>query len=203
MPEIAADPPSPPCFSCFSKPELSNFNGLYLISSASAHALEGSRPVFNPSFTIRGQAAWETRAACAMNIGDVMTPDVEVVTPGDTLSTAARIMAQLDSDVLPVGENNKLVGIITGRDIAIRVAAEGRNAEEVVVGEAMSTDILYCFAEERVEDVAFKMGAWWIRRLPVVGQDRRLLGTVALGDLIPSKPHPPDLDEPAAVASAI
>ena len=122
-----------------------------------------------------------------MRVGDVMTPDVDVEAPGDTLRTAARLMAQLDFAALPVGDDERLVGIITSRDIAIRIVAEGRDPETTTVRQAMSTDVLYCFAEENVEEVLEKMGGWWVRRLPVVGQDKRLLGIVSLGELAPVK----------------
>lgn len=122
-----------------------------------------------------------------MKVGDVMTPDVDVVASSDNLRTAARLMAQLDLAALPVGEGDKLVGIITSRDIAVRIVAEGRDPETTTVSQAMSTDVLYCFEEERVEDVSKKMGDWWVRRLPVVSPDKRLLGTVSLGELAPAE----------------
>lgn len=122
-----------------------------------------------------------------MKVGEVMTPDVEVVAPDDTLRTAARLMAELDSGALPVGEDNKLVGIITGRDIAIQAVAERRDPEKITVRQVMSTDVLYCFEDESVEDVSEKMGDWWVRRIPVVAPDKRLLGIVSLGELAPAK----------------
>ena len=82
-----------------------------------------------------------------MKIRDVMTPDLEVVTPDDKLRTAARLMADLDFEALPVGEDNKLVGMITGRDIAVRIVGEGCDPEAITVCQAMSTDLLYCFEE--------------------------------------------------------
>jgi CBS domain-containing protein len=120
-----------------------------------------------------------------MKVRDLMTPDVEVVTPDDTLRTAAQLMVDLGSAALPVGEGNQLIGMITDRDIAIRVAAEGWDPEKVTVSQAMSSDALYCFENEDIEDVSEKMGNWWIRRLPVVSGDKRLIGTVCLGDLTP------------------
>jgi CBS domain-containing protein len=91
-----------------------------------------------------------------------------------------------------VGEDNKLVGIITSRDIAIQIVAEGRDAETVTVRQAMSTDVLYCFEDESVEDVSEKMGDWWVRRLPVVTQDKRILGIVSLCELAPAQSSPED-----------
>src|SRR4051794_11517780 len=120
-----------------------------------------------------------------MKIADVMTPDLETVSPSDTLKTAARLMADLDSGALPVGEDNRLIGTITGHDIAMQVAAEGLDPEKTTVGQAMSSDVLYCFESESVEEVSEKMRGWWVRRLPVVSRDKRLIGVVSLGDLAP------------------
>jgi CBS-domain-containing membrane protein len=119
-----------------------------------------------------------------MKIRDVMTPNIEVATPTDTLRTAAQLMADLDFDALAVSENNRLIGVITGGDITMRVVAEGRDAEETTVRQAMSSDVLYCFENESVHDVSQKMGEWWVRRLPVVTRDKRLIGIVSLADLI-------------------
>jgi CBS domain-containing protein len=119
-----------------------------------------------------------------MKISDVMTPDVELVNADDTLRTAAELMADIDSSALPVGENNLLIGAITDHDITIRAVAEGRDPEKTTVREAMSPDVLYCFEDEDVAEVSQKMGGWWVRRLPVVNQDKRLVGIVSIGDLV-------------------
>src|ERR1700730_11021257 len=108
-----------------------------------------------------------------MKISDVMTPDVELVNADDTLRTAAELMADIDSSALPVGENNLLIGAITDHDTTIPA-----------VREAMSPDVLYCFEDEAVAEVSQKMGGWWVRRLPVVNQDKRLVGIVSIGDLV-------------------
>jgi CBS domain-containing protein len=118
-----------------------------------------------------------------MKISDVMTPEVEVVNPDDSLRTAAELMADLDSSALPVGENHLLIGAITDHDITIRAVVEGRDPEKTTVRQAMSPDVLYCFEDEDVAEVSQKMGGWWVRRLPVVNQDKRLVGIVSLGDL--------------------
>jgi CBS domain-containing protein len=107
-------------------------------------------------------------------------------------------MAQLDFAALPVGEDDRLVGILTNRDIAIRIVAEAGDPETITVRQAMSTDVLYCFAEENVEEVLEKMDSWWVRRLPVVSQDKRLLGIVSLGELAPAKARPQDFGRGAA-----
>jgi CBS domain-containing protein len=119
-----------------------------------------------------------------MKVRDVMSPDVEVLRPNDTLQTAAQLMADLDAAVLPVGEDDdRLTGMITDRDIAMRVAAEGRDPQHVTVSQAMSSEVFYCFEDESVEDVSEKMGGWWVRRMPVVNRDKCLIGTVSLGAL--------------------
>jgi len=130
-----------------------------------------------------------------MKIRDVMTPDIEAVTPDETLRTAARLMADLDLGALPVSEDNQLIGIVTGRDLAIRVVAEARDPEHITVRQAMSSDVLYCFENEHVGDVSQKMGDWWVRRLPVINRDRRLIGMVALADLtaLNAEPGPRDV----------
>jgi CBS domain-containing protein len=125
-----------------------------------------------------------------MKIADVMTPDLDTVSPSDTLMTAARLMADLDSGALPVGEDHRLIGTITGHDIAVQVAAEGLDPGKTTVGEAMSPDVLYCFESESVEEVSEKMRGWWVRRLPVVSRDKRLIGIVLLGDLTSLKGRP-------------
>ncbi len=125
-----------------------------------------------------------------MKIADVMTPDIETVSPSDTLTTAARLMADLDSGALPVGEDNRLIGTISGHDIAMQVAAEGLDPRETTVGQAMSSDVLYCFESESVEEVSEKMRGWWVRRLPVVNRNKRLIGIVSLGDLTAQRGQP-------------
>jgi len=118
-----------------------------------------------------------------MRVGDMVSPEAYAVSPDDTLREAARLMADLDAGALPVGENDQLIGTITDRDITLQVVAEGRDPETVTVGQAMSSDVLYCFESESVEDVSEKMRHWWVRRLPVVSPDKRLIGIVSLGDL--------------------
>lgn len=118
-----------------------------------------------------------------MRIQELMTADVELVRPDDSLHTAAKMMADLDTGALPVGENDRLVGMITDRDITVRAVAEGRDPEMTVVRDAMSSGIKFCFEDEESEEVARKMGQWQVRRLPVLNRDKRLVGIVSLGDL--------------------
>ena len=117
-----------------------------------------------------------------MKITECMTRDVQIANPTQTLSEAAQLMAQLDVGVLPVGESDRLVGMITDRDIAIRGVAQGRGPD-ASVRDVMSNEVRYCFDDETIEEVARNMGDIKVRRLPVLNRDKRLVGIVSLGDL--------------------
>ena len=118
-----------------------------------------------------------------MRISELMTPDVEVVTPDDSLHTAARIMADLDTGAVPVGEDHRLVGVITDRDITVRAVAEGLDPDQTPVRDIMSRKVHYCFDDESSADVARNMGNWQVRRLPVLNREKQLVGIISLGDL--------------------
>jgi CBS domain-containing protein len=125
-----------------------------------------------------------------MKVKDAMTRNVRIADPDQTIQDVARIMSELDSGVLPVGENDRLVGMITDRDIAVRAVAEGRGPE-TAVREVMTPDVRYCFEDEDTEHVARNMADQQVRRLPVVNRDKRLVGIVSLGDLAISEgPRP-------------
>jgi CBS domain-containing protein len=117
-----------------------------------------------------------------MKVKDVMTTEVVIARPDQTISEAARMMAQCDSGALPVGEDDRLVGMITDRDIAIRAIAK-ELGPDTPIREVMSKEVLYCFLDEDVEHVADNMGEQQVRRLPVLDRDKRLVGIVSLGDL--------------------
>ena len=117
-----------------------------------------------------------------MKIREVMTQDVKVADPGQSLADAARMMAQADSGVLPVGEADRLVGMITDRDIVIRGVAKDLGPD-TPIREVMSKEVLYCFLDEDVEHVAENMGEQQVRRLPVLDREKRLVGIVSIGDL--------------------
>jgi CBS domain-containing protein len=111
-----------------------------------------------------------------------MTSEVRIASPDQTIKEAAKIMAEIDAGVLPVGENDRLVGIITDRDIAIRGVAEGKGPD-AKVREIMSKEVKYCFEDEDIDDVLENMGDLQVRRLPVLSREKRLVGIVSLGDL--------------------
>jgi CBS domain-containing protein len=117
-----------------------------------------------------------------MKVAEIMTREVCVASPTDTIRKAAELMAGLDIGALPVGENDRLIGVITDRDIAIRGVAQGAGPE-AQVGDVMTHDVRYCFDNEDVEDVALNLGEIQVRRVPVVNQDKRLVGIVSLSDV--------------------
>lgn len=117
-----------------------------------------------------------------MKVSNCMTKNVQVANPDQTIRDAAMAMSRLDAGVMPVGENDRLVGMITDRDIAIRGVAEGKGPE-TKIRDVMSTDVKYCFDDEEVDDVLHNMGELQVRRLPVLNRDKRLVGIISLGDL--------------------
>jgi CBS domain-containing protein len=121
-------------------------------------------------------------------VSEVMTRDVRSVTPHESLQRAAQLMDELNVGALPVCDGERLVGMVTDRDITVRATAAGRSPSEAHVDEVMSTDVRWCFEDEPVDSVMQKMADTQIRRVPVVSHDERhrLVGIVALGDLITS-----------------
>ena len=117
-----------------------------------------------------------------MKVAELMTRDVVLVAPTDTICDAAKKMAECDAGALPVGEGDRLIGVITDRDIAIRAVAENKRPD-TPVREVMTQQVLYCFEDESVEHVAENMGEQQIRRLPVMNRDKRLVGIVSIADL--------------------
>jgi CBS domain-containing protein len=118
-----------------------------------------------------------------MQLKDVMTTDVQLADPTIKLSEAASMMRDGDFGLLPVGANDRLVGTITDRDIAVRAVAEGKDPNTTTVGDVMSEGIRYCFEDQEVEEAAKLMAQAQIRRLPVLNRDKRLVGIVALADI--------------------
>jgi CBS domain-containing protein len=117
-----------------------------------------------------------------MRVSEAMTRDVKICTPGQSIREAAKTMAEIDAGAMPVGENDRLIGMITDRDIAIRGVAQGKGPD-TPVREVMTVDVKYCYDDEDLEHVAQNMGDIKVRRLPVVNREKRLVGIVALADL--------------------
>lgn len=123
-----------------------------------------------------------------MKVQDVMTRNVEVVQPTMPITEAARRMRDLDVGALPVGEADRLIGMVTDRDLVIRGLADGAQIERAQVRQCMTPQVLYCFADESVEDVAANMADNQVRRLPVVDRNKRLVGIIALADVASAAP---------------
>jgi CBS domain-containing protein len=117
-----------------------------------------------------------------MKVREAMTLDVRLVKPDQPIREAAKLMGELDIGALPVEENDRLVGMITDRDIAVRAVAAGRGPD-TAVREVMSGEIKYCYEDQSVDEVTQNMGELRIRRLPVLNRDKRLVGILSLGDL--------------------
>ena len=118
-----------------------------------------------------------------MQLREIMTRDVHAVPPETSLRHAAQKMKSWDIGVLPVCQNDKLIGVITDRDIAVRAVARGQNPESCCVSDAMTPDLIYCYEDEDVERAAKLMEEKQIRRLPVMDRSKHLVGIVSLGDL--------------------
>ena len=117
-----------------------------------------------------------------MQVRESMTRDVRVAAPTQSMREAARLMAELEVGVLPVGENDRLVGMITDRDIAVRGVAAGKGPD-TLVRDVMSGEVKYCFEDQSIEEVTANMGDIQVRRLPVLSREKRLVGIISLGDV--------------------
>jgi CBS domain-containing protein len=117
-----------------------------------------------------------------MRVSEAMSRDVQVARPNDSIQAAARRMAEIDVGSLPVCDGEKLQGMITDRDIVVRALAEGRSFD-TPVSEVMTAEVEYAYADDDLDEAADKMAEAQIRRLPVIDQDRRLVGILALGDV--------------------
>jgi CBS domain-containing protein len=117
-----------------------------------------------------------------MRVADIMTTGVELTTPQATIREAAARMAELDAGILPVQEGDRLVGMLTDRDIAVRAVARGKGPE-CPVSEAMTPEVKYCYEDEDIGHVVRNMAEIKVQRLPVMNRDKRLVGILSLGDI--------------------
>jgi len=118
----------------------------------------------------------------AMQIGEIMSPNVRLANPNTPIREIAKMMAECDCGAVPVSDNDRLVGIVTDRDIAVRAVAEGKSPD-TPVREIMSKGVLYCYVDEDIDDVASNMADIKVRRLPVLSPEKRMVGIVSLGDI--------------------
>jgi len=116
-----------------------------------------------------------------MKVAQIMNTDVFLTAPNRSIREAAEIMQRMDVGSLPVGDGDRLIGMVTDRDIAIRAVARGL-ATETPVRDVMTQEIRYCFDDQEVDDVARNMADLQVRRLPVINRDKRLVGFVSLAD---------------------
>ena len=118
-----------------------------------------------------------------MRVSDAMTREVRVAEPGQSIREVAKIMDEINAGSMPVGENDRLVGMITDRDIAIRAVAQGKGPDTPVREVMSSEKVLYCYEDDELSSVAKNMSDEQVRRLPVVNREKRLVGIVSLGDV--------------------
>ena len=112
---------------------------------------------------------------------DLMSRDVQVINPDMSIKEAAIKMRDGDFGMMPVGEDDRMIGTLSDRDIVIRAVADGLDAD-TKVRDVMSEGVAWSFEDDTVENAAMIMSEWQVRRLPVVDRDKRLVGIVALGD---------------------
>ena len=116
-----------------------------------------------------------------MQIKEVMSRNVVLASPRESLSEVAQMMAERDIGFMPVGEGDRIVGMVTDRDIVIRGIATGKGPD-TPVSEVMTRDVKYCFDDEDIDHVVANMGENQVRRLPVMNREKRLIGIVSLAD---------------------
>ena len=118
-----------------------------------------------------------------MRVSDAMTRDVRIADPGQPIRDVARLMNEINAGSIPVGENDRLVGMITDRDIAIRAVGEGKGPDTPVREVMSDTKVLYCYDDDELDRVAKNMSEQQVRRLPVVNREKRLVGIISFGDV--------------------
>lgn len=123
-----------------------------------------------------------------MKVSRVMTPTVHIADPEDSLQDVARKMAEQDIGFMPVAVNDRLIGMVTDRDIAVRGVASGLSCS-APIEEVMTADVKYCFEDDDLRDVIRNMADIKVRRLPVLDRDKRLVGVLSIGDLAMEGPH--------------
>ena len=117
-----------------------------------------------------------------MRVQECMTTDVRMASPNQSIAAAAKLMAECDCGAIPVSENDRLAGMITDRDIAVRAIAQGKGPD-TPIREVMSQGVCYCFDDQDIGEVTANMAEVQVRRLPVLNRDKRLVGILSLGDI--------------------
>ncbi|HRN88867.1 CBS domain-containing protein [Hyphomicrobium sp.] len=136
-----------------------------------------------------------------MKVKDAMHKGAEWVSPDTPLTQVARKMKELDVGSIPVGENDRLVGMVTDRDIACRAVADGRDCDAMTARDVMTDGIIFCRDMEELDDAMRIMEQKQIRRLPVINEQKRLVGMLSLGDVSQAAPHALTGEVTAAVSA--
>ena len=118
-----------------------------------------------------------------MKLKEIMTSEVEVIHPNDTLQTAASKMHDRDIGFLPVCDGDRLIGVLTDRDLITRALAEGMESKAMLGRDLVTSPTIYCFDDQSVDEAAKLMHDNQIRRLVILSRDKRMVGVVSLGDL--------------------
>lgn len=118
-----------------------------------------------------------------MKVVEIMRRKLAAVSPAHTIKSTADIMRSSDVGILPVLDGSRMVGIITDRDIVLRVVSEGKSATDCKVGDVMTEEIHYCLDDDDVDDVAKRLGDLRIRRMPVLDRSNRPVGIISLDDI--------------------
>jgi CBS domain-containing protein len=124
-----------------------------------------------------------------MKVKDVMHQGAEWVSPETALSDIAQRMRDLDIGAIPVGENDRLIGMVTDRDITCRGVANGQATDKLTARDVMSKGIFYCNDSEELEDALRIMEQKQVRRLPVINDKKRMVGMLSIGDIGDAAPH--------------
>jgi CBS domain-containing protein len=122
-----------------------------------------------------------------MKVSEVMTRNPEIIKADESVLKAAETLARKKIGALPVEKNDRLIGMLTDRDIVVRVVAGGRDPKKTKVEEVVSPEPKYCYEDEDVEHVAKNMHQLLVRRLPVMNRDKRLVGIVSIEDIAPRR----------------
>lgn len=117
-----------------------------------------------------------------MQVSELMSRNVRITNPEQTLQQAAQMMAEIDCGFLPVAADDRMVGMITDRDIAVRGVGQGFGPD-TPVERVMTHDVKYCYEDDDIDQVASNMGDVQLRRMPVLNRDKRLVGILSLGDI--------------------
>lgn len=123
-------------------------------------------------------------------IKDVMSQNFKFMAPDSPIAQVAQQMRDIDCGFMPLAENDKIIGMITDRDITVRAIAEGKDPANTPARDVMTAKTYYCYDDQDVEEVCNNMGEIQVRRLPVVNREKRLVGIVSMGDLAQSASRP-------------